>query len=231
MITRLRRAPSLRLLPLIVVALEGTACRPSEPALSPSPNRVDGPVAAAAHGAAPAGEQPLSIVARPDSVLVIYDPTTHRLAAWSPKAVEVWRLALPPGEKVIGLPVAAADSTVYLRVTNEVLAVSADGKLVWQTTMPPAVGDPSIYSPAALTNSGVVLAKTAVQLVAYDPRGVEMWQFNLPLNEELRTSPLVADNGAICVATAGGLAAVSPAGVLNWYRQRTPVVSGSAPTP
>jgi len=157
-----------------------------------------------------------SLVARPDSVAVIYLPSERALRAVSPRGVELWRVTLPGSGRVIGDLVVAPNSAVYLRTVTRMLCYGAGGELAWSHELPAAASADRLYTPAAMTNSGAVVAATPQHLVAFDHRGVQMWEADLPLGESLVAPPSVLRDGTIVAVGQQFAVALHPDGKAAW---------------
>jgi outer membrane protein assembly factor BamB len=185
---------------LLIRCLAWTLCACAEPA----PSSPDG------------GFQASLLVSRYDSVIVQYAPGDNRLLAWSPAGKVLWSTPLPAGEQVVSRPCVAPDSTVYLRGTKGVYALTVDGKLAWDYAIAPFEGMRELGAPAPMRNSGVALAVAPNTVVALAPDGVEMWRHRLSRNRTLRSAPIVGPSGYITLATSDSLLQLGDDGLVVW---------------
>lgn len=162
------------------------------------------------------GVQASMLVSRLDSVIVHYAAAENRLVAWSPAGAVLWSTPLPAGEQLVTRPCVAPDSTVYLRGSRGVYALSVDGKLSWDYAIPPFEGMRELGAPAPLRNSGVVVAVAPNTLVALAPDGVEIWRHRLNRNRTLRSAPVVGPSGYITLATSESILQLGDDGLVIW---------------
>ncbi|MCA3011426.1 MAG: PQQ-binding-like beta-propeller repeat protein [Myxococcaceae bacterium] len=189
---------------LAALALVVAACRPAGPAAG------DGGAAGAA-----------VVFTRLDSVSVHYEPQERRFTAWSPAGATVWTVTLPNDDVLVGVPCVAPDSSVYVRGRKALYALSPAGALAWDYAAAPLDEAPSLASPAALRNSGAVLATALNTVVALAPDGAEMWRHRLTKQRTLRSAPSVGPNGFVTFATSDGLTQIGEDGLTVWERPET----------
>lgn len=77
------------------------------------------------------------------------------LYAIDPRPVLKWKFALPPSTSVMGYsaPVLAPDGTIYQLLEDSVLAISPQGKMLWQLQLP---GEPRHHGFLALAPDGIL---------------------------------------------------------------------------
>lgn len=162
------------------------------------------------------GFQASQLISRFDSVIVQYAPEESRLLAWSPAGKVLWSTPLPPGEQFVARPCVAPDSTVYLRGTRAVYALTVEGRLAWDYAIPAFEGMRDLGAPAPMRNSGVVVAVAPNTVAALAPDGVEIWRHRLTRNRTLRSAPIVGPSGYITLATSDSLLQLGDDGLVVW---------------
>lgn len=172
----------------------------------------------------PAATSTTSIVAvRMDSVAVQYVPDDRSFVARSPQGAVQWRMQLPKGDELVGVPCVAPDSTVYARGRKGLYALSPSGELSWHFDAPAFGSDPFLASPAALKNSGVVLVVDPWTVVALAPDGDRMWQHRLEKSRFLRSGPAIGPDGFVTLVTSESVLQLSGDGAVMWERLAEPV--------
>lgn len=194
-----------RAIALVITAV--AACRPTPP---PPPAETP--------------EKPTSpvierrVVTRPDSVIITYLVESRRFVAWSSQGGVLWWLTMPNNEVLVGQPAVAANSNLYVRGNKSLIAFSPRGEVLWTKDLPLATGDPLTMTPTTLNNSGVVLATSPREVVAFDPTGTKMWEFTLPGSTTMLSAPVNNPNGTIAIATEQALLGLTGDGAMLWYR-------------
>lgn len=197
----LRHLPWTRLGIAIAPLLLGAGCAKDDS--HPSPGSTD-------HG----------VVVLPNSLVV--DARPGELRAVGAEGKVLWSLKLEPHEIVVGRLSAAPNSTVYVRTTSYLRALSPNGEWLWKAplTIPSGSKDSSPYSPAAMTDSAPVVLVEGQKYRAYTLAGELRWEVTLDTSERPQTPPQVAPDGRLYVSTDQSLYGIAPTGKLSWRLAR-----------
>ncbi len=132
----------------------------------------------------------------------------------NPTATWVYIAELP----IAGGPVVAADGTVYLSIgSDQLVAVSSEGKKLWQVTIPREQGQEGITAPAIGPDGTIYVVGFNGSLSAVTPQGSLKWTIlqDVKTNQVL-TSPIVDAQGNIYYATDPKVYAVAAQGEVIW---------------
>lgn len=105
------------------------------------------------------------------------------------------------------------DTTQPIGQNGVMSALNPDGSLLWNTTL-----DATIYTSISITPENTRYVASAYgDLRAYDPSGVEQWQFDLEPAAPQHSSVAVAADGTLYTAGPGNsLIALNPVGTTQW---------------
>ena len=155
----------------------------------------------------------ISLVTLPSSVVVAADRV--QVIAYSPDGKRIWSFSLPDNDSIVTQPVAAGNSTTYVRGEKSLYAIAPDGKLNWSVRLG---STPSpIRGVVALGDSTVAITMADNQLVGYSHAGQSRWTYTLPDGDRLIAAPVIAPNSEIYLRGVNGLYAVDPNGNLTWH--------------
>lgn len=155
----------------------------------------------------------VSLVTLPSSVVVAADRV--QILAYSPDGKRVWSFSLPDSDSIVAQPVAAANSTTYVRGEKSLYAIAPDGNLSWSVRLD---STPSpIRGVVALGDSTVAITMADNQLVGYSHAGQSRWTYTLPEGDRLIAVPVTAPNSQVYLRGGKGLYAVDPNGNLTWH--------------
>lgn len=166
---------------------------------------------------------------RLDSVVLQYVPDERTFVARSPQGTVQWRMQLPKGDELVGVPCVAPDSTLYARGRKGLYALSPSGELSWHFGAPAFGSDAFLMSPAALKNSGVVFVADPWTVVALSPDGSKMWQHRLEKSRVLRSGPAIGPDGFVAFATSQSVLQLSGEGAVMWERLAESTVTSAHP--
>jgi PQQ-like domain len=166
-------------------------------------------------GASSAGRLTVpSLVVLPNSSVVMVEHS--RVAAYSPNGDQMWSFELPAGDTVDARPVAALNSTAYVRGAQAIYALDPNGKLLWQS--PHADHGAKVRGMVALGDSTLAITSGDNSLVAFDNSGKPRWTYQLPDGDGLTSTPVIAPNSAIYVRGRARIYAIGPQGNLLWAK-------------
>jgi hypothetical protein len=166
--------------------------------------RPQAPGAPAAGGSA--------LVTLPNSVVVVAD--AHRVMAFTPEGKPGWVFDLPAEDQVAAPPVAALNSTTYVRGAKALYAIGADGKQIWEAKH--ADGAAVVKGLVPLGDSTVAATAGDNSLVGYTAEGQTRWTFTLPDGDRLQAAPAIGANSLVYLRGGKRLYAVDSQGNLSW---------------
>jgi outer membrane protein assembly factor BamB len=154
----------------------------------------------------------LTPVTLPNSAIVIAH--RNRVVAYGTDGGQLWSFEIADGDLIAAAPVAASDSTTYVRGTQGVYAIAPDGKLLWQTKQDDRAA--AIKGIVPLGDSSVAVTYGGTSLTNYGTDGKPRWTFTLPDGDHLTASPVLAANSFIYLRGEKKLYAVDSQGDLGW---------------
>lgn len=154
---------------------------------------------------------------RPDSaVILVLDP--HRMAAVTDDQRLAWLKDFPE-DPIIGTPIVALDSTVFVLTKQHIHAVDKDGKTAFSVPHQDSLKEaasPDQIRLVAMTDSSLVACDGSRECVMLDKQGKEVWRYELPSDAALVDVPAVGPSGSLYLRSADWLYVVSNQGELRW---------------
>jgi hypothetical protein len=127
-----------------------------------------------------------------------------------------WTRSLPACRDVLA-PAVAADSMIYARSSDLLIAFSLDGAEVWRTPLP-ETRPPLLGAPTTTRDSLVVLATSPTSVAAYTGKGTRAWEMRLPADEPLTTAPTASGTEGVTLVTSTAVYFVGADGSLRARR-------------
>jgi outer membrane protein assembly factor BamB len=145
--------------------------------------------------------------------MILLAPLEGPLHALDAGGLELWRLKMNCSESSI--PVVGPDGGIYVVAQNQIIAVSANGAVLWAT--PPQLPTAVIRTGVAVGEDGTIYAGAGFSgnlLQGWNPDGTLKWQVNVQM--QLVGTPVIAEDGTIYFMSGrGGLIVVRPDGTLK----------------
>jgi hypothetical protein len=128
-----------------------------------------------------------------------------------------WRAMLPRCGGVAE-PVIARDSTVYVRTTYGLHAISVNGVERWRMAVSANPVPRGVFAPTVTADSMVVVASSTRVVVAFKPDGQEGFRFTLPDDESLIAAPVGNSTEGILLLSTQAIYALGADGTLRWRK-------------
>ncbi len=127
--------------------------------------------------------------------LVVRDDGGHALWRVNTQGERLYSVNLPNEmEEIRTPPIVSHDHKAYLFATNRLMAIDAQGSVVWENKFRSPIGG------AVVTGNDYLLVSADSDLLAYDPDGRSRVLQSFP-GETLCTPPVLSNRGEIYVAT------------------------------
>ena len=153
-----------------------------------------------------------ALVTLPNSSVVVAEG--RQVTAFTPEGKQAWVFDLPAGDRITAAPVAALNSTTYVRGAQALYAVAADGRPLWDAKH--TDGSAAVRGIVPLGDSTVAVTAGDNSLVGYTAEGQTRWTFTLPDGDGLKAPPAVGANSLVYLRGGKRLYAVDSQGNLSW---------------